>query len=76
MALLRGRGCGWEAVVGRRVGHRRGEAGEREEIQGGRWGGTLQAVLLRLGSLRGRCCKEGGPACLSLSRWSHAPGPP
>lgn len=31
--------------------------GEREEILGGRGGGRLQAVLLRLGSLRGRWCE-------------------
>lgn len=50
-----------EAVAGRRMGQRRGEeGGEREEILGGRRGGRLQAVLLTLGSLRGRWCEEGG----------------
>lgn len=54
----------------------RGEGGrEREEIQGGRRGGRLQAVLLPLGSLRGRWCKEGRQACLSLSGGGPAPGP-
>lgn len=56
-------GCGW-----RRKGQRRGEeGGEREEIQGRRRGGRLQAVLLKLGSLRGRWCEAGGRAWLLFS---------
>lgn len=50
------------------MGQRRGEeGGEREEMQGGRRGGRLQALLLRLGSLRGRWCEE-DPAGVSGRR--------
>lgn len=47
-----------EAVAERPVGQGRGEGGgEREEIQGRRRGGRLPAVLLSMGSLRGRWCE-------------------